>query len=365
MKGYLEKCINHLRFSGLKEEEYREIEPEILETDKRSLEMALACLLLMFSGLFLGSYFSEMMAPNRFAYALLWVGILLVYLLCRVFKKSRKKFIVPVWYFAMTLMVGYAIILNTVIRNDISATTFCIILIVAPLLVLDKPWRVLLYFAVVVCIFIPIDFHQKAYHLAFSDMVNALCCFFLGSVIHFNILKTKFREILQRHYIEKQRDTDQLTGCLTKTAFENRIKKIMEEGVDSGVLLVMDVDHFKSINDTYGHIYGDMVLHIVGENIRGLFQETALCGRFGGDEFVIFVSENYNKKNFTEQLSRLVEQIHGIRTPDQKIKVTSSMGLARYPDNGRQYKELFENADAALYTAKKLGRDRYVFCQEV
>lgn len=364
MKKLREWCICNLFYGGIKKEEFEEIEEEIMEKNRSSLSMTSICLLLMFSGLFLGSLFSEMMVINRLAYGVVGACFAIIFWLCRLMKKKVNKLILSLWYISMTLMSGYAIILNTVIRNDISATTFCVIMIVAPLLIMDRPWRVLTYFVFVILVFVPIDFHQKSYYLAYTDTVNVICCGFLGTFIHFNIMRTKLREMTQRHYIEKQRDTDTLTACLAKGAFESKIVERMEKNEQEGTLIVMDIDHFKSINDNYGHIFGDMVLHTVGSNICECFPKSALCGRFGGDEFVVWIPGKFTRKEIVVYLVDLTNQIRSIKSPDGRTQITLSMGIAMCPGNGKKYTDLFENADAALYSAKNMGRNRFIFCPE-
>ena len=152
---------------------------------------------------------------------------------------------------------------------------------------------------------------------------------------------------------------------ITLDAFENQMMQCLKEDENAGVLLVMDVDKFKSINDNYGHTFGDLVLHTFGQNLAGTFPQSSLCGRFGGDEFVVWMPGILAKKEITEHLDELVDRIHSIKTPDGKIVITSSIGIAECPENGKTYQELFENADAALYTAKNLGRNRYVFCPDM
>ncbi|MDY5102493.1 MAG: diguanylate cyclase [Agathobacter sp.] len=337
MKEIIEKCKNNLKYGGIKEEEYLEITDEIREKNRSTLEMTSLCLMFMFAGLFLASLFSSIMESNRLAYASLDIIFSIVYLLCRRMKKGGMKAVMPLWYAAMTIMFAYAVILNTVVRNDISATTLCLIMIVAPLLILDQPWRVLCYFTLVVIAFIPINFHQKSFYLAFTDTVNILCCLFLGSVIHFGIIRTKLREMMQRHYIEQQRDTDKLTECLTKAAFEFRLRDSMKEQNNQGILLVMDVDCFKGINDSYGHIFGDVVLHTVGHSLRGIFSEEALCGRFGGDEFVVWLPGTWSRREISDLLKMLLDRVHAIQTPDGHKKITLSIGAAGFPENGHDY----------------------------
>lgn len=360
-----EKITNNLLYGGITKQEYREIREELLEKDRASLSVASLCLMLMFTGLFAGSLLSETMASNRIAYGVCGICFLMIHQSCRLLKKRAKPLIIPLWYVAMSVMFAYAIVLNTVIRNDISATTFCLVMVVAPLLITDKPWRVFCYFVLVACCFIPVDFHQKSNYLAFTDTVNVLCSIFMGSAIHIRIIRTKMREMTQKRYIERERDTDALTGCLTKAAFERKVVNKLDFPTSNGVLLVMDLDKFKNINDSYGHVFGDMVLRSFGECIRKSFPETALCGRFGGDEFQVWMPGKYSRKDITVCLDELSSRMKLIATPDNRMKIGVSIGIAVCPENDDKYRILFENADAALYAAKNMGRSRYVFCPDV
>ncbi|MDD6492559.1 MAG: GGDEF domain-containing protein [Firmicutes bacterium] len=362
MRSFYEKIVCNLTCGGITKREYMEIENEIYEKNRKSLRMVSLCLVLMFTGLMAATFISETMAPNRPAYSLTGLCFLVIWLVCGLLKQKGRRFIIPLWYAAMSVMFGYAIVLNTVIRNDISGTTFCLILLAAPMLIIDRPWRVFVYFCVIIAVFIPIDLHQKSYYLAFTDTVNALCSVFVGSVIHMSIMRTKLREMMQRRYIEKQRDTDHLTGCLTKAAFEQRVKETMCIGEHYGAFIIMDIDHFKSVNDNYGHVYGDMVLHNMGKILCQCFGEESICGRFGGDEFQIWLGGRKNRSEIEFTLNKVVSQLHLIKHPDGSGFVTASMGVAICPEYGEDYHKLFMHADDALYTAKKEGRDCYVFC---
>lgn len=226
---------------------------------------------------------------------------------------------------------------------------------------MDKPWRMFCYFVLILAVFIPVDFRSKAYYLAYTDTVNALCSLFLGTVIHMSVIRTKTREIMQRHYIERQRDTDKLTGCVTKAAFESKLKEILEKGGTNGTLLIMDIDHFKNVNDFYGHVFGDMVLHTIGERLHQIFPKEAMCGRFGGDEFQVWLPGICDARDADIYLKKLLTDAREIQTPDERMKITLSIGGVVSSGNGDNYFALFEKADAALYSAKNMGRNRYVF----
>lgn len=365
MKDFYNKCVQNLLYGGIKKEEYQEIQEQIMEVNRSSLSTASLCLFLMFAGLLLGSLLSDMMVSNRIAYEVVGLSFLAIWLLCLVMKRRGKRFILLLWYVAFTIMCIYGIVLSTVIHNDISATTFCLIILVAPLLYTDHPCRVFVYFSIVTVSFIILNFQKKSFYLAYSDMVNALCSVFIGGVIHFRVIRTKLREMMQRRHIEEERDTDKLTGCMTKSAFEREIVEKLCTRDPIGVLMVMDLDRFKSINDNYGHVYGDLVLSTMGEYFSKSFPDTAMVGRFGGDEFQIWLPGRYDRKEIVICLDALLKDVNSIETPDGKLKIGLSIGISVSPRHGNQYQTLFENADAALYSAKNMGRNRYVFCPDI
>ena len=161
MKHLLNEFISYINYGGISKQEYREMKEEIYEKNRSALGATAGCLALMFAGLFIGSLFFGMMSDNRMAYGVTGLAFMVVHILCWVIKKRGKAWIIPLWYVALTIVFAYAVILNTIIRSDISATTFCLIVMVATLLIMDRPWRFFCFFVLVVCCFIPIYFHYK------------------------------------------------------------------------------------------------------------------------------------------------------------------------------------------------------------
>lgn len=152
---------------------------------------------------------------------------------------------------------------------------------------------------------------------------------------------------------------DGLTGLYNHVHFH----KILEEEIGKGkelVLLFFDIDHFKKINDTYGHQAGDKVLEFLGK----LIQKTGIAARYGGEEFAIILPKCSLKKGI-DQAVRLKDHLlkSEIRFNKVKIMVTVSIGVAHYPADAKTRVELIERADRAVYRAKDLGRDRIVIAQ--
>ena len=127
-------------------------------------------------------------------------------------------------------------------------------------------------------------------------------------------------------------------------------------------LLMFDLDNFKRVNDTFGHLCGDAVLKKLGE----IFQETVRgCDsvyRYGGEEFCLLMPET-TREGAIPVIQRLLEAIRAARVSWQEhlVRITVSIGGAAYPDQGVEKTALLHHADQALYQAKKEGKDRFVF----
>ena len=124
--------------------------------------------------------------------------------------------------------------------------------------------------------------------------------------------------------------------------------------------LLMDLDHFKRVNDTAGHLAGDAALKAIGDALKRELRGYDAVARFGGEEFVVFL-DDIGIEDARQVAERILSRIRAlVITGDGagKISLTASIGLAAYPEHGQDLAELVEQADTALYAAKRAGRDR-------
>jgi len=128
---------------------------------------------------------------------------------------------------------------------------------------------------------------------------------------------------------------------------------------------LLDLDHFKDINDTYGHTTGDEALRSVSARLREQIRHPDTIGRYGGEEFLI-VLPNSEIKAAGEQAERLCQTIRSlqIETNDHSFKVTISIGVAQYRIGQENWEQFLHRADEALYKAKDVGRDQWVIAEE-
>ncbi|MBF0563457.1 MAG: diguanylate cyclase, partial [Alphaproteobacteria bacterium] len=169
------------------------------------------------------------------------------------------------------------------------------------------------------------------------------------------------RETLSRRSLQ-----DVLTGLANRRFLEEVAERECHRALRRGTILgliMVDVDHFKRFNDTYGHDVGDMVLKELGAVlIRHSRSEDIVC-RLGGEEFVVVIEaasvDEVARK--AEELCRNIRDEVGIRHGAEPLRVTASLGVAVYPGNGTTFWDVLKTADKALYHAKSGGRDRVVF----
>lgn len=153
--------------------------------------------------------------------------------------------------------------------------------------------------------------------------------------------------------------TDGLTGLPNRRAIATATQRMVTQSLRAGAglaVLMCDVDHFKQVNDQYGHARGDEVLRSIGAVLAGTLRTIDFAGRYGGEEFLVILADaDVEKARGTAERIRAAV---AIRLPDFDRQITMSVGVAIMPDNGRDAATLQVAADQALYAAKNNGRDR-------
>jgi diguanylate cyclase (GGDEF)-like protein len=163
--------------------------------------------------------------------------------------------------------------------------------------------------------------------------------------------------------MEKKANTDYLTGLYNRNFIETTTNEWLKQAFErkeSIVCIAFDIDNFKSINDQYGHLFGDEAIKQVSEACAQLVSKNELIGRYGGDEFVVILKDVSlaNGKNKAEQIAGTLRNYKIIKD-GKTVSITASIGLA---DNShgtvKSFNELFHLADVGLYKAKQLGKNQ-------
>ncbi len=157
--------------------------------------------------------------------------------------------------------------------------------------------------------------------------------------------------------LKKKSKLDSFTGLYTKVHSEELIKEVLrKKSGKKHALILFDLDHFKNINDTHGHIAGDEVLKSVSDKLKSTFRKTDILGRFGGDEFIILLNDIPNQEVLNHKLKKLLEN-------DNQYMVTKSIGVSVFPDDANKFDELIQKADFALYWSKRYANTYTMYSQ--
>ncbi|MDL2280457.1 sensor domain-containing diguanylate cyclase [Selenomonadales bacterium OttesenSCG-928-I06] len=160
-------------------------------------------------------------------------------------------------------------------------------------------------------------------------------------------------------------ERDPLTRLYNKGETEIKISEFLEikkEEKDKlySAMLILDIDNFKNLNDSVGHIFGDKVLVEVAAKLKTVFKGTDIIGRVGGDEFMVFIKEAVSREfviNKAEEVCSLIKRTY--KYSRGEVSISCSVGVAIYPKHGGEFEQLYRNADIALYKVKEIGKDGF------
>ncbi len=156
-------------------------------------------------------------------------------------------------------------------------------------------------------------------------------------------------------------ERDNLTNLYNKEAARKRIQwRMRQDGTETAAMFIIDLDNFKSVNDRFGHMFGDAVLTEMASSIAHLFRDGDIVARIGGDEFLAYMSALPSPRIAKTRAEKIIQTISSMMRENLKdTPLTCSVGVAYYPTSGEDYITLFQRCDHALYLAKAAGKNRY------
>lgn len=188
---------------------------------------------------------------------------------------------------------------------------------------------------------------------------NCLC--FIGKLANVN------KQVSMEKRLVKRAENDLLTGIFNKKTIEAKVTESLKDEQDGRyyIFYMVDLDNFKNVNDTLGHIYGDKAIADTADVLKKIFHDNAYVGRLGGDEFAVCViydafDEESLMKFITDHAEKICEKNRreysdGTHT----VKISSSVGIAIGPRDGQTFEMLYRRADESLYKSKKAGKNKY------
>jgi len=160
--------------------------------------------------------------------------------------------------------------------------------------------------------------------------------------------------------VSRKAETDGLTELWNRNAFKRKVDECLKKYDNTGAFIIIDIDFFKEVNDTYGHVSGDNVLKDCAKAMKGVFRESDIIARHGGDEFAVFCPGIKSGDVAERKAAQIQEAFKSVRPEEGAKYTTASIGIALAPQHGTKFHELYLNADESLYKAKERGRNCYV-----
>ena len=202
---------------------------------------------------------------------------------------------------------------------------------------------------------------ERAYEVGASDYIT--------KPIKWAVLKHRVRSVVAKVVAERKVELlayrDSLTGLPNRLLFADRLEQSViraERGRTSMALMLVDIDDFKLVNDSFGHDAGDKLIKAVGKLISRSLRRADTIARLGGDEFAVII-ENIDSPedaiSIADNLTTILE--HNVRLDDQETYTSASIGISVYPDDGKDARSILKNADTAMFRAKENGRHCFQF----
>lgn len=211
------------------------------------------------------------------------------------------------------------------------------------------------------------DLYDRKLINEWKSMRNLITCLLVLIVIFVFgmlgiIVGIRIKYMKNNKKLQKEADMDMLTGLYNKMATERIIKQyLMDNPNAGGILFILDIDDFKGINDSQGHLVGDAVLKSIGHYMNEKCGNYNVVGRVGGDEFVIFAKDIKTNQVLSEEIMKINDIFKDYPKGGGIVElVTLSIGAAVYPKDADNFEDLYKAADRALYEAKKNGKNQLI-----
>ena len=287
-------------------------------------------------------------------------GICLVFFVMRYWKReaSAKETIWVCQAYQFYVMMFLAVISILPLDMESPAVYFAPLGIVFAVLFII-PWRYLMGLICVECgVMIGISYIFKPAEIFSINLFSTIVACFVFLYIARALYEFRISESASRSKLKDLAGIDKLTGLYNKGRMETLCLEYFDSPADNATILILDVDNFKNVNDTFGHQQGDLVLKAFGKILRECTTEKDLVGRIGGDEFMILLTDVKSKEEVERLADTIVERAHQILASELQYHFSCSIGIAmRDPEWGLTFDRLLSNADRALYKTKSNGKD--------
>ena len=271
--------------------------------------------------------------------------------------KRHMRYITMAFYLALVPLMLIGILMGTFLDPTEPSITIMVFLCVLPLFLLDKPWRILSFITLTAIIYCICCYIAKDQTMFIADLIDLVAFYFLAVGVNYFILNERVDNVDNFIKYREKSEKDLLTGIYNRGGGVEKIQHLLEQKI-YGAFIIIDADNFKIINDTYGHIIGDVCLIEISKRLQEYFHEDIVL-RLGGDEFAIYSSRLINRDLCEVCFRQFYNSLKTIKViQDSKFVLSVSSGCV-IGDEDLNFEQIYRSCDEYLYEAKKSGKGRY------
>lgn len=363
MKTVLRTVRNYFCYCGIDKDEYNALKKDAYVSNFEVWRILHLLMAAVFAFLYISSLFNELMNPNNIFYllGLIYSAIAVFYFFTAKKDSLLAQFII---YLSISVLFLFACLIAQN-KPDMPAITFIAFLLITPMFMIDKPFFMTIELCVASAVFLIWMHGIKPREIWEFDLINVCIFTVIGIFLHIIANSIRIKEFVLTKKINIQKDTDDLTGLKNKGAMTREINEYLADvTTDKGFMLLLDVDKFKDINDSYGHDTGDRVIEQIGGFLKEHFTGDEIVGRFGGDEFIVFIKGTNDQKIAEKVAADIISGVaENVVIPNANLKISASIGIGAYRGVEKNYSQILKKADIALYCAKDDPENRYFICE--
>ena len=355
---------NYLFYCGIEKDEYNAVKKEAYKSNFIVWRYLHFLMTAVFCGLFITSLSSELLRRNSMFYLFGMIYSLTALLFFFLLKRDSLAGQLLIYMSISVLFLFGCFITQN--KPEDPATTFIVFLLITPMFMIDKPFYMAIELIVASGIFLSWMYQVKTRDAWALDVINSITYTTVGIFLNIIANSIRIKEFVLTREINRQKDTDEMTGLNNKGALTRKINDYLKDDSKSkGIMFLMDVDRFKAINDTYGHDIGDLVIQQLGRFLGSRFNKGEIVGRFGGDEFILFVKDTDDPETAGRIAGDIIRGVSKeVQVPECGQKISVSIGIAIYEGRENNYSEVFKKADMALYRSKADQENRFCIYED-
>lgn len=365
MKNRYRHFLQALHYGGVSHVDYRNISPIYNITNYSVWRVICIIEAVLFSALFVNSFIATGLQRFRFLYlGMALFTTIQASIFYRLAKKKRFTFLKLLIYFNSLIIYSFGMLLSLDSAPNELSVAFMVMLVVLPLVILDKPCRLITMTVAVSAIYIVLVHRFKADDIQQTERVNTIVYCLVSCILSTYLVCSRFSGLLEEFRTSQRIYVDALTGLGNELSYLRCVEELNGR-IKSGeapafAVCMMDLNNVKTTNDTYGHRFGCALIVESGHYIRKHFL-TSHCFHVGGDEFIVILEgADYEHrealiKDFDKRMEDYYYTMEGI-----DLRLVLARGLSTFDaENDMEYKFVFERADALMYENKRYVKQLY------